>query len=73
MREGLRKHARFYDPAKSDENADTSPFHCPTLEAQIANLADEITYYSHDLDDGLDFHLITSGAARKTRCLAGKP
>jgi dGTPase len=29
------------------------------LEAQIANLADEITYYSHDLDDGLDFRLIT--------------
>ena len=30
----------------------------PVLEAQIANLADEITYYSHDLDDGLDFDLI---------------
>jgi dGTPase len=28
------------------------------LEAQIANLADEIAYYSHDLDDGLDCHLI---------------
>ena len=24
------------------------------MEAQIANLADEITYHSHDLDDGLD-------------------
>ena len=31
----------------------------PSLEAQIANLADEITYYSHDLDDGLDFNSIT--------------
>jgi len=30
----------------------------PSLEAQIANLADEITYYSHDLDDGLDSRLI---------------
>jgi dGTPase len=28
------------------------------LEAQIANLADEITYYSHDLDDGLDSGLL---------------
>jgi dGTPase len=32
--------------------------HQPSLEAQIANLADEITYYSHDLDDGLDSRLI---------------
>jgi dGTPase len=30
----------------------------PSLEAQIANLADEIAYYSHDLDDGLDSGLI---------------
>ena len=53
--EGLKKHAAFYDPP--DPGADRYP--CPSLEAQIANLADEITYYSHDLDDGLDFHLIT--------------
>jgi len=31
---------------------------CPSLEAQITNLADEIAYYSHDLDDGWDFDLI---------------
>ncbi len=37
---------------------------CPSLEAQIANLADEITYNSHDLDDGLDANLI---ARRPTR------
>jgi dGTPase len=30
----------------------------PSLEAQLANLADEITYYSHDLDDGLDAGLL---------------
>ena len=53
--EGLKKHAAFYDPPQP--GADRHP--CPSLEAQIANLADEITYYSHDLDDGLDFHLIT--------------
>ena len=33
-------------------------FVCPSIEAQIANVADEITYYSHDLDDGLDYNLI---------------
>lgn len=31
----------------------------PSLEAQIANMADEIAYYSHDLDDGLDCGLIS--------------
>src|SRR5580765_5213622 len=43
--EGLRKHA---------ENAS------PSLEAQIADLANEITYYSHDLDDALDFAILDS-------------
>ncbi len=52
--EGLRKHAKFFDaPAGVGER-----FPCPSLEAQIANLADEITYNSHDLDDGLDADLI---------------
>lgn len=31
----------------------------PSLEAQIADLADEISYYSHDLDDGLDSGLLS--------------
>jgi dGTPase len=54
--EGLRKHQKFHElPAASNGAKFTSP----SLEAQIANLADEITYYSHDLDDGLDFDLIT--------------
>ncbi len=32
--------------------------HQPTLEAQIANLADEIAYNNHDVDDGLRSELI---------------
>ena len=52
--EGLRKHQKFYEPP----NGSRAQYTCPSLEAQIANLADEITYYSHDLDDGLDFNLI---------------
>jgi dGTPase len=31
----------------------------PTLEAQLTNLADEIAYNSHDIDDGLRSGLIT--------------
>ena len=55
--EGLRKHQTFYDPLPGQTEA--GGYHCPTLEAQIANLADEITYNSHDLDDGLDSDLIS--------------
>jgi dGTPase len=29
-----------------------------SLEAQVADLADEITYYSHDLDDAIDFEVL---------------
>ena len=33
--------------------------HQPSLEAQLANLADEIAYNNHDIDDGLRSGLIT--------------
>src|SRR5204863_1100145 len=53
--EGLQKHQAFYDwPMAEDEK-----YHSPSLEAQIANLADEITYYSHDLDDAVDFEILS--------------
>jgi len=52
--EGLHKHGS--PPASAPGGAPTH--YQPSLEAQIANLADEITYYSHDLDDGLDSRLI---------------
>lgn len=55
--EGLRKHQKFYDPP---EKGGQKAFTSPSLEAQIANLADEITYYSHDIDDGIEFDLITT-------------
>lgn len=60
VREGLQKHAKFYDSAKLGGESRPQP----SLEAQIANLADEITYYSHDLDDGLDFRLLVPGQLR---------
>ncbi len=55
--EGLRKHENGYHRPETDERRAES-FAMPSLEAQIANLSDEITYYSHDLDDGLDHGLI---------------
>jgi dGTPase len=56
VREGLRKHQVFYDPPTPTEEK----YRCPSLEAQIANLADEITYYTHDLDDAVDFEILSA-------------
>ncbi len=55
VREGLAKHQTGFDHPPGGA---TFEHHQPSLEAQIANLADEITYYSHDLDDGLDSKLL---------------
>ena len=56
MLEGLAKHQTAFD--RPDVKKGFAAKH-PSLEAQIANLADEITYYSHDLDDGLDSGLLS--------------
>jgi dGTPase len=56
VREGLRKHQLLRDfHAPGGEK-----YHCPSLEAQVADLADEITYYSHDLDDAVDFEILNA-------------
>src|SRR5215510_13512114 len=47
VREGLVKHYTAYDMPK---RLDEFRANCSSLEAQVANLADEIAYYSHDLD-----------------------
>ena len=49
-REGMLKHETEYD--KSDA-VNYEPQKRASLEAQIANVADEIAYNAHDLDDGL--------------------
>jgi len=55
-REGLIKHFTAYDHPSKRAGFDAKS---SSLEAQVANLADEITYYSHDLDDGLDSGLLS--------------
>jgi dGTPase len=49
-REGMVKHETEYDVSDA---TDYEPDKRASLEAQIANLADEIAYNAHDLEDGL--------------------
>lgn len=59
-REGILKHCA---PEKAAQLGDVGLRFLnnqrPTLEAQLANLADEIAYNNHDVDDGLRSGLIT--------------
>lgn len=55
--EGILKHSTEYDHPKNLEGFQKSGY--PTLEAQIVNYADEIAYMNHDLDDGLQYGMLT--------------
>lgn len=59
VREGLMKHGR------TGALHSRGGFRSPSLEAQVANLADEIAYYSHDLDDGLSSGLLSEARLRR--------
>jgi len=57
LREGILKHETIYD---SPENPpDLFPLDKGTLECQVVNVADEIAYTCHDVDDGLSAGLFT--------------
>jgi len=59
-REGILKHCSLENAAQLGELGERFRNNQrPTLEAQIANLADEIAYNNHDVDDGLRSGLIT--------------
>ncbi len=59
-REGILKHCSLEHAAQLREvGARFLNDKRPSLEAQIANLADEIAYTNHDVDDGLRSGLIT--------------
>jgi dGTPase len=60
VREGLRKHESDGEPVPAEK------YHSPSLEAQIADIADEITYYSHDLDDAVDFDILDEPQLQRT-------
>jgi dGTPase len=62
VREGLIKHQSSYDQPGLHKGFSAKS---PSLEAQIANLADELIYSSHDLDDGLETGLLLETELRQ--------
>ena len=59
-REGILKHASLNNARQLGELGERFlERRQPGLEAQIANLADEIAYNNHDVDDGLRAQLLT--------------
>jgi dGTPase len=63
-REGLAKHSSYHDSPGADL-AEYEMGLAPTLEAQIINVADEIAYNNHDIDDGLESNLIDRDELRE--------
>ena len=67
-REGILKHCSPSNARLLGELGERFLRHeQPTLEAQIANLADEIAYNNHDVDDGLRAGLLTIEDLRDVR------
>ncbi len=59
VREGVVKHGSEYDRPEANDEFEMDKG--PTLEAIIADMADEIAYNNHDIDDGLSSEMITTG------------
>jgi len=70
-REGILKHCSLEQAAQlGDVGKRFLDNLRPSLEAQIANLADEIAYNNHDVDDGLRSGLITLEQLSSVRLFA---
>jgi dGTPase len=62
IREGIAKHSGPCDPRIAPEYADYHPEEQATLEAQMIDMADEIAYQHHDVDDGVESGLLDPDA-----------
>jgi len=59
VREGIVKHTTRYDRFRHAELEDYHPELQPLLEAQIIDWVDEIAYNVHDIDDGVEAHIVS--------------
>ncbi|HSN70452.1 MAG TPA: deoxyguanosinetriphosphate triphosphohydrolase [Steroidobacteraceae bacterium] len=67
-REGILKHCSLSNARRLGEVGERFiERHQPGLEAQLANLADEIAYNNHDVDDGLRAGLLALDDLRSTQ------
>ncbi|MBI5341743.1 MAG: deoxyguanosinetriphosphate triphosphohydrolase [Deltaproteobacteria bacterium] len=57
VREGICKHSSEYDHPPAVRGFDEPGFPC--LEAQVADISDEIAYCNHDVEDGLRSGMLT--------------
>jgi len=64
-REGIVKHSSSCDNPCYTHLDEYQPETVPTLEAQIINIADEIAYNNHDIDDALEAGFFTFDELRK--------
>jgi len=70
VREGIIKHSTQFDHPRP-----AIPFEAkgsPILEIQVVDIADEIAYDNHDLDDGITSSLIKESDLRRVRLWAEK-
>lgn len=69
VRAGLLKHEAHVENAELDGHP-IGPFQ--SLEAQLADIADDMTYQAHDVDDGLEAGIVTLAQLEKTEfwCMA---
>ena len=65
VREGIAKHSSFYDEGVHLEGLE--PGQMPSLETQVVDIADEIAYSNHDIDDGLTSGLIHEADLKKIK------
>ncbi|MGA2774778.1 MAG: deoxyguanosinetriphosphate triphosphohydrolase [Candidatus Omnitrophota bacterium] len=59
VREGIVRHSSLFD--KAGKIREFSAKEMPTLETQVVDIADEVAYDNHDIDDGLTSGLIREG------------
>jgi dGTPase len=65
VREGIVKHSRDYSALTHPELAEYFLDARPPLEAQLIDLADEVSYLTADLDDGMESGILTLDQVRE--------